>query len=136
MIYHVIFNPNNGNLYGLTTFNNVSFPDEFVIEPRSGELPRTIDLWDNTLRDFVSEIPVADPKRIVSKLEFLNSFTMVERIGIRSRAQTDPVVTDILQFLEMAEFVNKDDLNIINSIQYLASIGVIDNSRISVILGG
>ena len=56
------------------------------------------------------EVPAAPPVvTIVSKLEFLNIFTMEELAGIYTVAKTDVLVEILLDKLKASEFIDKSD---------------------------
>ncbi len=70
--------------------------------------------------------------RTLTRLEFSNRLTPQERVAIA--ASTDPIVSDIMRMLNVAEYVNLDDPNTIQGINYFASINLITQSRIQEIL--
>jgi hypothetical protein len=72
---------------------------------------------------------------ILSQVEFLRKFTLSERLHIRSLRDSDPIIEDILDMVDKADYVDLSDQDAINSIYYLASINVIDVTRIQQILG-
>ena len=118
----------NGLLVGVTkenayTFNlpNVSIHEFDGIIP---DLNNTI--WDETAESLITDI------KILTKLAFLNRFTMSERMSIR--ASTDPIVFDIMNLLQNAEYVNVNDQNTMQGVGYLAMIGLIANERVAEIL--
>lgn len=69
---------------------------------------------------------------IYTKREFLSKLTFEERTAIR--ASTDPLVQDIINMLELAEYVSIQDPATIQSVQYLAMAGLIQPARVSEIL--
>jgi hypothetical protein len=70
---------------------------------------------------------------VKTKLEFLSSFTMSERMAIN--ASTDPVIVDIMKLFDAAQFINLGDQVTINAVYYFASVGVIAATRAQEILG-
>lgn len=70
----------------------------------------------------------------LTKLEFLRKFTAQERIAIRAAAQTDPIIFDAMELLNLAEFVSLSDTDTINLVGYLAMVGIIATNRVSEIL--
>lgn len=77
--------------------------------------------------------PPFDP-RVVSPYAFVNRYTMDERIAILQAAKTDVQVELILSELQTVARVRLDVEATKNGVNYLASIGVISESRVSEIL--
>ena len=73
-------------------------------------------------------------RRKLSKYEFLSLFTAQERIAIRS--STDPMVVDIQEMLGIALEVDLDNPATVQSVGYLATIGLIQPARAAEILRG
>lgn len=115
----------NGKLVGVTTENayNFNLPDVSIHE-FDGPIP---DL-NSTMWDDQSETLIANPT-MITKLAFLNRFTLTERMAIRS--STDPIVADIMNLLEIAEYVNLTDPNTTQGVGYLAMVGVIAPNRVT-----
>lgn len=82
--------------------------------------------WDDSTGEWID-----NPSRM-TKLSFLNRFTMVERIAIRS--STDPIVYDIMQLFDAAEYISLTDTNTMQGIGYLATIGILTGARATEIL--
>lgn len=125
-MYYVI--SKNGLLVGVTTENAYSFnlPDVNIHE-FDGLIPDLNSMvWNSDSESFVGS------GEILTQLAFLNRFTMQERLAIR--ASTNPIVSDIMKLLEVANFISVKDSSAIQSVYYLASIGLIDQTRISEIL--
>jgi hypothetical protein len=68
----------------------------------------------------------------LTKLNFLSRFTLQERIAIRQ--STDPVVEDIMDLLNAATYINVADQTTRDSVNYLASVGLISATRAQEIL--
>jgi hypothetical protein len=68
----------------------------------------------------------------LTKLNFLNRFTLQERIAIRG--STDPVVEDVMELMNAATYINVTDQTTIDSVNYLASVGLITATRAQEIL--
>lgn len=129
-MYYVYYNRTSGNLVDITTDSNIVNDPNLVMETRSGDMPDLAKMdWDPCALDFV-----AKHTSIFSKLEFLTKFTLAERI--QARSSTDPIVIDIMQMLDIAEFINTQDPNTIQSLGYLAQIGILTPERMSEILNG
>ena len=69
---------------------------------------------------------------IYTKRQFLSRFTLEERTAIRASA--DPVVIDIMNMLELAEYVSVIDPATQQSVGYLAMVGLITPQRVQEIL--
>lgn len=118
----------DGLLVGVTKENAYGFDLPGVsIHEFDGNIP---DLNSSVWSDEAGEL-VSDTKTL-TKLLFLNRFTMTERVAIR--ASTDPIVIDILSLLEIAEYVDVNDQNTMQGVGYLAMIGLIANERVAEIL--
>jgi hypothetical protein len=126
MPYHVI--TRDDKLVGVTTENAYTFnlPDVSIHE-FDGSVP---DLNTYEWNPAVDEFTLASTH--VTKLGFLNRFTMEERINIRS--SQNPIVIDIMNLLEVAENISLTDPTTINSIGYLAYVGLIAPTRVAEIL--
>lgn len=82
--------------------------------------------WDKELKDFVVN---NSSKTNLSRLEFLRRFTAQERITIRQKAQTDAVIFDAVEMINLADYVSLLDSDTINLVYYLSNIGVITPER-------
>jgi hypothetical protein len=69
---------------------------------------------------------------IYTKRQFLAKFTLEERTAIR--ASTDPIVIDIMNMLELAEYVSVIDPTTQQGVGYLAMAGLIAPTRVQEIL--
>ena len=69
-------------------------------------------------------------------LEFRHQFTMTEKQALYAAAETDSVVKMILDDLAVASYVETTDQDTIDSVNYLASAGIITASRATEILNG
>lgn len=82
--------------------------------------------WDGDETKFVRK------SSIMSKLSFLNRFTLEERVA--ARASSDPKMSDFLQMLEMAEVVDLQYPYTIESVNYMVQLGVISSVRAQEVL--
>lgn len=119
---------NNNSLVGVTTENPYAFnlPNVFISE-MEGPVP--------DLNQYVWNFDTSEFERaghIYTKRQFMSKFTFEERTTIR--ASTDPVVADIMNMLELAEYVSTQDTTTIQSVQYLAMTGLILPARVTEIL--
>jgi hypothetical protein len=125
MTYYVVFEPSSGTLYGLTTIDGYVPPDQYILESREGDLPKSISLWDTTSRSFNSV------NEAITKLQFLSRFTTEERIAIRQHAMTDPVIDDFLKLLDISQEVDVKSEMTQQGLQYLVYKGIILANRVS-----
>lgn len=118
----------NGVLVGVTHADPYSFNLPGVsIHEFDGTIPDlNTHTWDDTVEDLVGS------SLKLSRLAFISRFTVQERLGIRASA--DPVVKDIINMLEVAEFIDVTRTDTIQSVYYLATVGLIASARIPEIL--
>jgi hypothetical protein len=69
-------------------------------------------------------------------LEFRHQFTMAEKQALYAAAETDPVVKMILDDLAVASYIETTDQDTVDSVNYLASTGIITAARATEILNG
>lgn len=101
--------------------------NDVVIHEIEGPIPDlNVSAWD-----FDNDCFIESPTKL-TRVKFQNRFTLQERIAIR--ASVDPIVVDILSLLDAAEYVDVDDAQTQQGIQYLAMIGLIVPARIGEIL--
>ncbi|MHB9879077.1 hypothetical protein ACSMXM_05385 [Pacificimonas sp. ICDLI1SI03] len=88
----------------------------------------------NGLEDIQPEAP---PPPVLpvrwSALQFRSRFTMPERALIR--ASEDDVVQDFYDALDQAEFISPSDPMTVAGVQYIESVGLIDEGRAAEVLG-
>lgn len=79
----------------------------------------------------LSPRPPAEPVEapIMTVLQFRDRYTLAEKTGIYTAAESDPMIRVILDDLNNAEFVDITDQDTIDGVDYLISSGVIDASR-------
>lgn len=70
----------------------------------------------------------------LTRLEFLNRFTVDERISLRTIETNDPFVGVLFDMIRVAEFIDLNDATTINGIGYLATKGYIAENRVAEIL--
>lgn len=118
----------DGLLVGMTYENPYQFNLVGVsIHEFDGKMPDlNSSVWDSELEEFIKT------PGLLSKLDFLNRFTLEERLAIRASADT--IVFDIMKLLEAAEFIDITNHSTVQSVQYLALVGLIAEARISEVL--
>ena len=57
----------------------------------------------------------------LTRLEFLNRFTVEERVALRVKEQNDPIVADLFDMIRVAEYVDTKNQSTIDGISYLAA---------------
>lgn len=125
-MYYVL--SKNGVMVGVTKENAYAFNLQDVsIHEFDGDIP---DLNSSTW-DAASE-SIINRTDHITRLNFLNRFTIEERITIR--ASTNPVVFDIMNLLEAAQFVDVNDHSTIQGVNYLASVQLLTQNRVQEIL--
>lgn len=70
----------------------------------------------------------------ITKLAFKQRLTQEERIAIREAAKMNPVVEDFQDLLSDATFVDLTRPDTVSAVNQLASVGLIDPSRVDIIL--
>jgi len=76
--------------------------------------------------------PVAFSTRIITKRSFMKRIKQADRILIRK--STDDIVIDIHEDLKLASSVDLDDEDVTDSIAYLASKNLLDNTDIAALV--
>jgi hypothetical protein len=96
-----------------------------------------------TGRKFEAPVPVAaaappppEPVTVISRLNFLRRFTRAERIALRAAETTDPVVSDFLLMLTLAEDVDLTSPDVTEGLVYLEANGFVTAERGDAIRSG
>lgn len=115
----------NGQMIGILfstpygeNFDNVSFHE------MDGLIP------DLNSHEWNSELETLKPmqnNKILTKLQFLDKFTINERIAITASA--DPIVNDIMRMFNIADYINMEDPKTIQAIQYFMYANYITQDR-------
>ncbi len=104
----------------------IAIPNSSIHE-MDGEVPDlNVKQWDSATDDFI------DRSDLVTKLQFINRFTLQERVGMRTSA--DPVVLDIIETINLVTYVNVRDPITIQGVHYLAYVGLLAPERVPAIL--
>lgn len=74
------------------------------------------------------------PEKIISKLAFMNRFTMEELAAIYTASKTEVMVEVFLDKLKIAEEVNLADAQTIGGLQALAAGGLLTEARVQEVL--
>lgn len=129
--YFAIYHEPTGNISGISTFQPTAeniHPD-FVIKGFIGDLPKRLGLWDANTLDFNLEPILHFP---LTRLQFLERFTAIERIAMRASA--DPFIHDFMDLLAMTTMIDLVDPQIAQALQYIEYVGLITHPRSSEIL--
>lgn len=127
MSYSII--TKNGQLFAVVSGNpyDLTLTSEYSIHEMEDAYPDlNVVSWDDATGSWIE-----NPSKL-TKLKFLNRFTMQERIAIRS--STDPIVNDIMNLFDAAEYISISDINTIQGIGYLSMAGILSTNRVAEIL--
>lgn len=126
-MYYVITRGDN-SLVGVTPENAYAFNLPNVsIHEMDGGIPDLNEYeWNFVLNEFTPRTG------IYTKKGFLAKFTLEERTVIR--ASTDPIVLDIMNMLNVSDYISTQDQQTIDSVYYLASVELITLARVAEIL--
>jgi hypothetical protein len=91
-----------------------------------------VEVGDSCIDGVFTSYRTSLPSKCLTKLEFINRFTLQELGAIE--VSTDPIVKVLQRQQGLAEFIDLKDPNTIQGIGYLAQIGLITNSRMMEIL--
>lgn len=83
----------------------------------------------------VDVVEIAPTRIVYDAFAFLRRFTADERIGIRTRAKSDPVAEDFMALLDKASQVESDDADLVAGLTYCAGAGLLAEGRVAEILG-
>lgn len=135
MDYYVIIHKDTGVIYGLSTFmpNDENIPEDYVCLSLEGTLPTSLSGWDPNSRSFTSTTVNTG---ILTKYQFLERFTMNERLAIRAAAKTDPIVDDFMAMLDISQEIQLNNPLVYQGLSYLVYTGKLESGRIDQILSG
>lgn len=133
MDYYLIIHKDTSVIYGLSTFipcdNDI--PTDYIVKPLSGNLPVSLESWDNNNQVFVSQITSVNA---ITKYQFLERFNMEERLSIRAAAKVDPIIDDFMAMLDISQEVQLNNPLVLQGLQYLVLVGKLESGRINQIL--
>lgn len=113
--------------------------------PEAPELFKSgVVLDDNWLAcDYYGELETYDPyewpltyQRLYSPYEFMTLLGFDSRVAIRTASETDVVIMDFVSMMDSAKELDLDNQDLINGINYMASVGVITQAEAERILLG
>lgn len=79
--------------------------------------------WNSKIEQFER----TDNQATLTKLQFLNKFTISERVQIMS--SSDPVMKDIVRMFEAADYINLHDSKTLQAIGYFFQQGILTQDR-------
>jgi hypothetical protein len=79
-------------------------------------------------------LEAAAPQKVITRLAFMNRFTMQELAAIYTAAKTEVMVEVFLEKLKLAEEVNLTDAQTIGGVQALAASGLLSEARVQEVL--
>lgn len=126
----VSYNTTNGELVQISDYE-IPVTDGLSVTQNS--LPKialeTEYQWDVYSLDFIIKANAH-----MTKLQFLRRFTTQERIAIRELAKTDAIVFDAMSLMDMADYVDINDTDVVQMCGYFAYVGAITSTRAMEIL--
>lgn len=133
MAFQVAYNPSLGNaLVGISVaFDTV--PEGITTAWFDGEIPDLTKFqWSEGGLNFISK----GLSRTITQTEFMRRFTFPERLAIRGLEQSgDLVIIDAMALMSgTKDGVNLDDPDVLLTLQYIASKGIIVPIRITEVL--
>ena len=81
-----------------------------------------------------AQVETVPSQKVITKLAFMNRFTMEELAAIYTAAKTEVMVEVFLDKLKIAEEVNLADTQTIGGLQALAASGLLTETRVQEIL--
>lgn len=102
-----------------------------VIDPQLILEERSVVINNSLAARAAARAVVEETSVPLTQFEFLSRFTTAERIAIRDRAKTDPIVEDFLDLMQQADYVSLPVA--MPGLNYLASVGVLTIQRVAAI---
>lgn len=132
-MWHYLYRAADGALVSESE-KPIDAPDGFVVKSFDARQGQGGTQWDAATKTFV---PASAPRRI-SPIAFIDRFTVEERIAVRERAKSDPIIEDYLHRLDLKaacdEQIDLDSHNAIGGLGYLESVGLVAAGRAADIL--
>lgn len=123
MTWFAVYETGTGRLRSTGTVLADPLPEglaakEFAVRPEGMD-------WNPVTLDF--DIPIPTPARTVAAVEFMQLFTVQERIAIRSSG--DPVLEDFLDMVRVAGTISMDHPMVVQGLGYLVQRGIVTKAR-------
>lgn len=129
-MYYLAYCSETNQLVYLDEVPPTGLNDKYVVEYHEETLPRLDQYtWNPSSLGFVLK-----PNISFTRFEFLNRFTMAERIAIRSAAETDSIVFDINEQFNQAEEITLGNDQLVQGLGYLTMVGILTPERAEQIL--
>lgn len=111
---------------------DTAYPDSYTVVGITGTIA-TLDNGVDFDSTYLVEIGQATgiqtiPKAPITRFEFLSRLTAAQRIGIRTAAQTNPVLQDAMSMLDCAQEIRTDNQFTIDMISYCVTLGLISET--------
>lgn len=130
-MWKAIYETSTGILVSIGTVVAEPLPEGLSLAEVGESYP--LGSWNKATLSFESVSSLPDSW---SRYEFLSLLTGQERIAIRERAKTDPVVYDFMDLLSLSGTIFRSNPNVKSGLEYLASIGCLEVNRPMEILNG
>jgi hypothetical protein len=134
MSFQVAYNPSLENALVGVSYAFHEVPEGIITEWHEGDLPDFTKVqWSPGGLNFIN---TNTQSRFLSTTAFMRRFTFTERLAVRSlEREGDLVVIDAMSLMQGTEDgVNLDDPDVLLTLQYLFSKGIIEYKRIQEIL--
>ena len=133
MSYYLAYYAETNQLVYLDENPPTGLPATYTVEHHPEEVMPRLDLfgWNPSSLSFYRK-----PKKLFTQLEFLDRFTMEERIAIRAATKTDPIAFDINDQFNQSNEILLDDPHLIQGINYFGYVGLLTPERVRQILEG
>lgn len=123
-MWHALYEIGTGRLVSSGSILASSIPDGMAVKTFSS--PPTM-LWNEATLEFDMEIPA--PKASLTPLEFLQRFTVYERVAIRSAAKADPIIEDFLDMINAASGIEGGHPLLVQGLGYMILQGLVTPER-------
>jgi hypothetical protein len=130
MTWFAVYELSTGTLRSVGTSVADPLPDDLTSKAFGETKPEGV--WNTVTLGF-DPLP---PVRVVvfSKLDFLQRFTVQERIEIRRAASTNPIVEDFMHLMDLSENINLTHVATQQGVGYLEQQGLIAAGRAAQVL--
>lgn len=91
---------------------------------------------DHIAQEPAPVVPPPPSWEVLDVIDYLKLITPAERIAIRERARTDPVVEDIVDLQRNTSRIRSDDPDLLAALDYLTAVGILAPGRKQEILIG